>query len=120
MDGESHACQQAVARVQEKSLPLAIGLNLVLPGLGYMYMGRVVLGIAAMFLIVLMFLSTGLLFLVPTWIGVNAIMAIDMLILFNKRKATVLNQSTKKCPYCAEVIQRDAVLCRFCHSKVSA
>ena len=33
---------------REKSLPLAIGLNLVLPGAGYMYMGRIALGIGAL------------------------------------------------------------------------
>ena len=37
---------------KEKNIPLAIGLNLVLPGLGYMYMGKVVVGIAALLLII--------------------------------------------------------------------
>ena len=35
-----------MSKIKEKSVPLAIGLNFLLPGLGYMYMGKVILGIA--------------------------------------------------------------------------
>lgn len=34
-----------MAEIKEKSIPLAIGLNLLLPGLGYMYMGKIIVGI---------------------------------------------------------------------------
>jgi len=37
-----------MSELKEKSIPLAIGLNFLLPGVGYMYMGKVVVGIAAM------------------------------------------------------------------------
>ena len=36
---------------KEKSIPLAIGLNLVLPGLGYVYFGRYVTGIIALIIV---------------------------------------------------------------------
>lgn len=109
-----------MATLKEKSLPLAIGLNLVLPGAGYMYMGRVIIGIAAMLLISLIMLSSGLLLLLPTWLGVNTIMAIDMWILFNKNRAAVQAANTRKCPHCAESIQREAKICKHCHRDVVA
>jgi len=37
--------------IKDKSLPFAIGLNLLLPGAGYMYMGRVILGIGALLVV---------------------------------------------------------------------
>lgn len=73
--------------VEDKNLPLAIGLNFLLPGVGYMYMGRVVVGIGAMLLVSGMFAVSTTDVLVITWLGFNAIMAIDMVILFNKRKS---------------------------------
>lgn len=63
---------------KEKSLPLAIGLNLILPGVGYMYMGKVIVGIGALILILLILASTSLMVLLPVWLGLNLIMAIDM------------------------------------------
>jgi len=103
--------------VKEKSLPLAIGLNLVLPGIGYMYMGKWVVGIFACLLIIGIFATTGLLFILPTWIMLNAIMAIDMIILAKKNKQLLVEATTKKCPNCAEIIQREAKVCRFCNTK---
>jgi hypothetical protein len=81
-----------------KNLPLAIGLNLVLPGAGYIYMGRVMLGIIVLVFVVLMVLASGPVLLAPTWLGLNAIMAIDMWMLVNKHQAALEAATTRKCP----------------------
>ena len=31
---------------------------------------------------------------------------------------TNLNIDTKKCPYCAEIIKRDALICRYCNHEL--
>src|SRR5262245_7350203 len=53
---------QGTAVVKKKSLPLAIGLKLLLPGAGSMYVGRVMLGIGALLIVSLIVLGLGLLF----------------------------------------------------------
>jgi hypothetical protein len=99
--------------VEPKSLPLAVGLNLLLPGVGYMYMGRVGLGFAVFGLVLLMAVaSIGL--LVISWFGLNVIMAIDMILLANKNKSEVQAATTRKCPHCAEFIKLDAKVCKHC------
>lgn len=103
----------------EKSLPLAIGLNVVLPGLGYLYMGRWILGIAGGLLIIAILATTPINTLLLVWIVMAAIMAIDMVLLFNKRKAKIAAETTTKCSRCAETIQRGAKVCRYCHSEVA-
>lgn len=105
---------------KQKSLPLAIGLNVVLPGLGYMYMGKWIIGIAGCLLITGIswnaYLSGG--DVLTTWLVVNVIMGIDMLILMNKNKAKIIADEMKKCPACAELIKKEAKVCRFCNREV--
>lgn len=72
-----------------KSLAAAILLNLFLPGAGYMYMGRVGLGIAALIFVVCTYAWTPLIVVAGAWISLNLVMLIDMLILHNKHPAGV-------------------------------
>ena len=101
---------------KEKSVPLAIGLNFLLPGLGYMYMGKVIIGIFALLLILCIYLTYALGGVFYTWITMNAIMAIDMLILGNKNKKHIEEKTTMKCPQCAELIKKEAKICKHCKS----
>lgn len=94
---------------EEKSLALAIGLNLFFPGFGYIYMGRPILGIAA-FVLVVAVVATNFLIAPMVWLTMNIIMALDMLILQKKRQA----QMRKPCVRCAETIQKAASVCHFC------
>lgn len=108
-----------MSNIAGKSLAAAIGLNLVLPGVGYMYLGRVILGLGALLLVAAMTYSAPLIMLIPTWVGINLVMAIDMVILFNKAKSASSDATTYPCPFCAERIQRAASICRFCKSALS-
>jgi hypothetical protein len=109
---------QETAAIEDKSLPLAIGLNLLLPGAGSIYLGRVMLGIVALLIVSLIVLGSGLLWFVATWLVVNMIMAIDMWILFIKNEAALEAAGTRRCPYCAELIQKEASVCKHCHCAV--
>lgn len=73
--------QYAVSRPKLKSRTAAVGLNVLLPGAGYLYMGRWFAGIfgGALILEILMRSSQEHLFWV--WIVTNLIMAIDMCLL---------------------------------------
>ena len=103
-----------MAKSTPKSLPLAIGLNILLPGMGYIYMGKIVVGILALLLVVGIYSSAGLLYIFWTWLIMNALMAIDMVILDNKRKQQYIAESMIKCPYCAELIKKEARICKHC------
>jgi len=75
-----------MAKTKEKSLGLAIGLNLLLAGAGYMYMGKWIVGIFALLLIFGIYATSGVGGLGGAWLIMNLIMGIDMYILFKKNK----------------------------------
>jgi hypothetical protein len=98
---------------KEKSLALAIGLNILISGAGYIYMGRVFLGIVVFALMVATaianpFAAAG------AWIFFQIIMTIDMFIMNGKNKKAVELANTKQCPSCAERVLMDAKKCRHC------
>lgn len=102
----------------KKSLPLAIGLNVIAPGLGYMYMGRLVLGIALLLVTMVTVVGGGFGIGLFAWLGFSAIMVLDMVILSNKIRKSFAAATTMACPACAETITRTAVVCRYCQSVV--
>jgi uncharacterized membrane protein len=108
-------------KVQEKNLALAIGLNLFLPGIGYMYMGKIFVGLFALLLINGIFIVSGALSTVgATWLTMNIIMAIDMIILHGKNKKAFIKENMLHCPQCAELIQKEAKVCRFCGASLQS
>lgn len=97
-----------------KSLPLAIGLNFLLPGAGYLYYGKWVVGILGCSLILAMYhFSTGLGFIAP-WFVMNAIMFLDMFILHGRSKRKAEQASMTRCGSCAEPIRKEAKKCKHC------
>ncbi len=106
------------AAPKAKSTAVAIGLNLILPGLGYLYMGRWVTGVLCCLLVGAIYMTSAVILIVPTWLLMNLIMAIDMVILSNKHQKKVDAATLMACPECAEMIKREARICRYCRAEV--
>ena len=101
---------------KEKSGAKAAAFNLILPGLGYIYCGRVILGI-----IVFPFVAAMLFFV--HWGGAIflwVILIVDGFLAagrYNKKIEKKIQESMKKCPQCAEKIMPDAKVCKHCGYK---
>ena len=78
--------QYAVSRPKLKSRTAAVGLNVLLPGAGYLYMGHWFAGIFGGALILAILMSSSQEHLFGVWIVTNLIMAIDMCLLSSDRQ----------------------------------
>ncbi|MBC2714854.1 MAG: hypothetical protein HF978_06030 [Desulfobacteraceae bacterium] len=100
---------------KSKSGSLAAGLNILLPGVGYLYCGRVILGI-----IVLPFVI-GLIYVQPyAAITIWIVLIIDGFLAagrYNKKLEAKINAAMKTCPQCAEKIMPEAKVCKHCAYK---
>jgi TM2 domain-containing membrane protein YozV len=105
--------------MKEKSTGAAIILNFLLPGAGYMYMGRIITGIVALVVFSLCFLIMSAAASSSIWFLANLVMAFDMTQLARKRRQLMAADQTRKCPECAEAVQKEAKVCRFCGFKLA-
>jgi len=99
-----------------KSAGLAAGLNLVLPGAGYIYCGRIFLGIIVFPFVVGMFFAMPM-----AGMGLSLVMIIDGFLAagrFNQALDKKINGSMRKCPHCAELVRPDATTCKHCHKDI--
>lgn len=76
---------QTMTKSKSKSLAAAIGLNLLLPGIGYLYMGRWIAGVFGGALVVAICMRSTSEHLFIVWMVTNLIMAIDMCLLNSRR-----------------------------------
>ncbi len=108
----------------KKDILTAVLLNLIIPGAGYMYAGRVVLGVLVLILALMCaaayFMSFGL--FSGGWLFFAVVGAIDGYLTvskYNRGIDSAVAASMRKCPHCAEKIQPDAKVCRFCQRDVA-
>jgi len=111
---------------KKKDYATAILLNLFFPGAGYIYAGRVFLGV------VVLCIAIGPIFVVGPlafgWAGfLSLVGAVDGYLTVKKhndaidaQQAQLAETELRRCPTCAEKIQRAAKVCRFCGKEVAA
>jgi TM2 domain-containing membrane protein YozV len=107
---------------EKKSITVAVLLNFFIPGTGYMYMGKIGLGITALLMTALLLIEASITTYLFVWAIMNVIMAIDMLLIGRKQQkeiSEIVAMTTKVCPKYAETIKVDALVCRFCGADVS-
>lgn len=106
---------------KRKSGLLAAGLNLLLPGVGYMYCGRWFLGIVVIPFMIGMFyfaMTYNPFMFITLW----AVLIIDGFLAanrYNKKLETKIEAGMKTCPMCAEKVLPAAKVCKHCGHKFS-
>lgn len=109
---------------KKKDAATAILLNFVLPGAGYIYVGRKYFGVFVLLIL------TGCVWGALNGIeplaalgGIIAIVAaIDGYLAVNKYNRQIDEASLRrlvKCPHCAELIQLEAKVCRYCRCELA-
>ena len=104
---------------KKKSVPLAILLNMLLPCIGYFYMGKWFKGILAAFIsVIVIVLTMGL-----GYFFLQIIFSIDMIIISNDIDADnnkLYESNRRSCPNCRESIVIGAKVCVHCKSNLQS
>jgi len=103
---------------KKKSGLLAAVLNILIPGTGYMYCGRIILGIIALLFVILVLMRSSLLMVFLVWVilGIDGFLAAARA---NKENNQKIITAMKTCPMCAEKVMPEAVVCKHCGSDFS-
>lgn len=98
---------------EAKSMWVGFVMNLLIPGLGYGYFGRPWIGVACFIIFTpLIILSYGV-----AWFFWALVMGLDMRKFQRAHERDILVATTKKCPNCAELVLKEARICRFCQTR---
>lgn len=76
-----------MTKMNSKSVAAAIGMNLLFPGLGYLYMGRWIIGVLGGALVIAILMGSRPEHLLIAWMVLNLIMIIDMYLLGSRLHA---------------------------------